>query len=365
MLRTMRMAIFLVVAWSVLFLMHLVVYVSIQRVYGLDLPYQYVVVGAIAAVYFEASVLTRRFHGTTVRILYTLSASWVGIVWLLFAATLVYEAVRIVLSVEVPLLHTTLLIAALGASIYAFFKGSQLSIREYTLPIPHLKAPLRVAHLSDIHVGTMHREKFLRRVVSLTNETKPDIDLITGDLFDGSAPIDEPILRPLNDLVAPTYFSTGNHEMYEGMDHVRTTLGHLSLSFLENAVTNFQGVRIVGANDRQILPRGTTLGAVLTSLNIQSDSTPTILLYHTPVEWTDARTHGVSLMLSGHTHNGQIFPFNLLVRVFYRYVCGLYKKDDTFLHVSPGTGTWGPPMRLGSSCQVTILNLVPQEEKVL
>jgi predicted MPP superfamily phosphohydrolase len=246
------------------------------------------------------------------------------------------------------------------ASAYAFFNAGKLTVRSYTLPIPNLEAPLRVAHLSDIHVGTMHREAFLRRVVTLTNSTQPDVILITGDLFDGSAPIDEPILRPLNELRAPTYFSTGNHEEYEGMDNVRTTLSHLSLTFLENAVTEFRGVRLIGVNDRHILPRTTTLGMVLDSLNVQADSTPTILLYHTPVEWETARSYGVSLMLSGHTHNGQIFPFNLLVRAVYRYVCGLYKEDDMYLHVSPGTGTWGPPMRLGSRCQVTVLNLVPK-----
>jgi predicted MPP superfamily phosphohydrolase len=358
----MRMAIFLVVAWSVLFLLHLVVYLVVQRVYGLDLPYQYVAVGAIAALYFEASILTRRFHGPIVRILYTISASWVGILWLLFSATVVYEVLRIALGMDIPVLHTTLLGAALLASIYAFFNAGRLVVKEYTLPLPNLTAPLRVAHLSDIHVGTMHRENFLRRVVTLTNSTKPDVVLITGDLFDGSAPIDEPILRPLNDLSAPTYFSTGNHELYEGIDNVRTTLSHLSLTFLENAVAEFRGVLIVGVNDRQILPRTTGLGDVLTSLNVSPSSTPTIVLYHTPVEWAAARAHGVSLMLSGHTHNGQIFPFNLLVRTFYRYVCGLYKKDGAYLHVSPGTGTWGPPMRLGSHCQVTVLNLVPQKK---
>ncbi len=360
MLGAMRVAVFLTIAWSVLFLMHLVVYLVVQRVYGVDLPYQYVGVGVLAALYFVASVLTRRFTGAAVRVLYAVAATWVGVVWLLFSATVLYEVVRLVGGVEVPLLHSALLGSALIASIYALVTGGRLRVREYTLAIPNLPAPLRVAHLSDIHVGTMHREAFLRRVVTLTNSTKPDVVLITGDLFDGSAPIDEPLLRPLNDLSAPTYFSTGNHEGYEGMDHVRSTLSHLSLTFLENAVAGFRGVRIVGVNDRQILPRSTTLDAVLTSLGVEADDTPTILLYHTPVEWAAAREHGVALMLSGHTHNGQIAPFNLLVRLFFRQVCGLYEKDGSFLHVSPGTGTWGPPMRLGSQCQVTVLNLIPK-----
>jgi len=340
--------------------MHLVVYLAVQRVYGVDIPYQYLGVAVLAALYFVASLLSRRFPNAVVRVLYAMAATWVGVVWLLFSATVAYELVRIGLTGEALALHITLHGVAILASIYALFNANRLQLKEYTLPVPNLTAPLRVAHLTDIHVGTIHREAFLRRVVTLTSSTKPDVVLITGDLFDGSAPIDEPILRPLNELSAPTYFSTGNHEGYEGMDHVRNTLSHLSLTLLENAVTHVRGVRIVGVHDRQILPRTTSLDTVLTSLDIRPDGTPTILLYHTPVEWDAARAHGVTLMLSGHTHNGQIFPFTLMVRLFFKYVCGIYEKDGSYLHISPGTGTWGPPMRLGSRCQVTVLNLVPK-----
>lgn len=363
MMSAMRLALFLTVAWSVMLLMHLVVYLAIQRVYGVDVPYGYVYVGVLATLYFIVSVFTRRFQGALVRALYAVAATWVGVVWLMFSVTVAYEVARTLLGGDAPLLYSALLLGAACASVYALINGSRLHVKEYTLAVPHLTAPLRIAHLSDIHVGTMHREAFLRRVVTLTNSTTPDVVLITGDLFDGSAPINESILRPLNELSAPTYFSTGNHEGYKGMDHVRSTLAHLSMTFLENAVAEFRGVRIVGVNDRQILPRTTTLDAVLTSLGVQDDGTPTILLYHTPVEWQSARAHGVALMLSGHIHNGQIFPFALLVRLFFRQVCGLYEKEGLFLHVSPGTGTGGPPMRLGSRCQVTVLNVVPVSDR--
>lgn len=355
----MRIVIFLSVAWTVFFLLHLVVYVSAQRVYTIDIPYQYVWVGALAALYFIASALTRRYHYPLVRTLYTLAAIWVGVVWLLFAATFLYEIFFFVSGNDAPLLHSTLLTGAVLLSIVALRNGQSLAIREYTLPIPHLTTPLRIAHLSDIHVGTVHQESFLNRVVTLTNSAHPDIVLITGDLFDGSAPIDEAILRPLDALTTPAYFSTGNHEGYEGLDQVRTTVGHLNLTLLENQAVMARGVRIVGVHDRQNLALTATLDGILSALPVPPQPAPTILMYHTPVEWETARRHGVALMLSGHTHNGQIFPFMFLVRLFFRYVNGLYEKDGAYLHVSPGTGTWGPPMRLGSRNQVTILNLTP------
>ena len=83
-------------------------------------------------------------------------------------------------------------------------------------------------------------------------------------------------------------------------------------------------------------------------------------MYHSPVHWDEAREHGVDLMLSGHTHNGQVFPFTWLVKIFYPYIKGVYEKDGMYLHVSPGTGTWGPPMRLGSRNQVVLIELVPE-----
>lgn len=356
----MRMVIFLSVAWAVFFLLHLVVYASAQRVYGFDVPYQYVWVGALAALYFVASALTRRYHHPLVRALYTTAATWVGVIWLLFSATSLYEVFFFVSGTDVPILHATLLASALVLSAVAFRNGQSLIIREYTIKLNNLTNPLRVAHLSDIHVGTVHREPFLKRVVELTNSTHPDLVLITGDLFDGSAPIDESILRPLDHLTAPAYFSTGNHEGYEGLDQVRTTVGHLKLTLLENAAIEYRGVRVIGVHDQQNLSTADTLETILSALPTPSPTMPTILMYHTPVEWETAHRSGVGLMLSGHTHNGQIFPFMFLVRLFFRYVTGLYEKDGAFLHVSPGTGTWGPAMRLGSRNQVTVLNLIPK-----
>ena len=135
-------------------------------------------------------------------------------------------------------------------------------------------------------------------------------------------------------------------------------IGHLKMKLLDGKMAMFDNVQIVGINDRQSLPKDKTLGSALDDLPIDKEK-PTILMYHTPVEWEDARKHGIDLMLSGHTHNGQIFPFTLLVRLSFKYINGLYRKGSKYLHVSPGTGTWGPPMRLGSRNQITLLTLTP------
>jgi predicted MPP superfamily phosphohydrolase len=182
--------------------------------------------------------------------------------------------------------------------------------------------------------------------------------LVTGDLFDGSAPIEEEILLPLNELNAPSYFSNGNHEEYEGLVKVRDTIANLDMQLLDNQVVTTGGLQIIGVNDRQSIPKSQTLGSILDGLELEKD-VPTLLMYHSPTEWDDAKQRGIALMLSGHTHNGQVYPFNLLVRMAFKYVNGLYQDGEHYLHVSPGTGTWGPPMRLGSRNQITLLSLNP------
>lgn len=358
MLGAMRYLVFIPIVFSVFFLMHMFVYVTMQQVFSISFLYQYWVVAALASVYFFASASARRWQGIISDSFYYVAATWIGVVWLFFSATVIYKIISLIIGGDIPVLFTGLLCVALAAAAGALINARRLVVREYTIPMKGLLAPVRITHLTDIHIGTVNQKQFLERVVARTNETKPDVVLITGDLFDGSVSIDESLLRPLNDITAPVYFSTGNHEGYEGLDHVRATMSRLDVMLLENAVAEFRGVRIVGVHDRQSLPRAVTLDSILASLEV-TEAVPTVLMYHTPVEWTAARGRGVGLMLSGHTHNGQIFPFTLLVKVFFRQIKGLYEKEGKYLHVSPGTGTWGPPMRLGSTNQITVLTLVP------
>lgn len=351
--------IFIGIAWTVLFLMHWTLWVPIARVFDISLPYAPVVLGLVAGSYFLASFGVRTIGGTLADYFYFAAATWLGVVFLLFSAMLVYQLVHIATGFESMVVVWGLLLLVAGASVYALFAGHSLITREYTVAVEHLEKPVRIVHLADIHVGTVHQSEYLRRVVDATNAAKPDLVLITGDLFDGSAPIDTEMLAPLNDLSAPSYFSNGNHEEYEGLQLVSDTIGPLDLQLLANAKADWNGLQIVGVNDRQSL-RGTSLAEVLDELVLDPER-PTILMYHSPSDWEVARARGVGLMLSGHTHNGQVWPFTLLVKLAFPYINGLYTEEGKSLHVTPGTGTWGPPMRLGSRNQVTVLNLVPAE----
>jgi len=349
---------FLTVFWSILFLLHALIYLALVRVYDVNVPHALLWLLALSFSFILANILGRSFDGKVVDVVYFIAASWLGVVFILFSSVVFYEIIGIFIPGESTPLFTILFSGGVLSSLYALINGRRLVTRKLSVRINNLKEPVRIVHLSDVHIGTVHQIKFLKEVVQKTNELKPDLVLMTGDLFDGSEPIHEEMLRPLDDLHAPTYFSTGNHEEYEGLQNVYKTIQNLKMKLLDSKVISEKNIQIIGVNDRQSIPRDVTLDSILDRMNFDKEK-PTILMYHTPVEWDAARKHDVDLMLSGHTHNGQIYPFNLLVRLQLKYINGLYKKDGKFLYVSPGTGTWGPPMRLGSRNQVTVLDLTP------
>jgi uncharacterized protein len=351
---------FIFIAFSILFSMHWLVYASMSRVFSVTVPHWPFILGILSITYFLASFGVRKLDGVIVDGFYFITATWLGYIFLLFSLVLVYEIFHVVTKYDSRVILGSLLCIAVLLGTYALVQGRVLTTRTYALTVQNLTEPLRVVHLSDIHVGTVHQKKYLTEIIEKTNELNPDIVLVTGDLFDGSAEIDTSILLPLNDLTARSFFSHGNHELYEGLDAVRDTLQTLDLELLENTAVEYKGVQIIGVNDRQSLTKDQTLGSILASLP-QAENQPRLLMYHTPSDWSVARDAGITMMFSGHTHNGQIFPFTLLVRIFFPYINGLYEEEGKYLHVSPGTGTWGPPMRLGSHNQITVFDLQPSD----
>lgn len=350
--------VFALIVWSILFCMHWLVYATLSRVFSVSIPNWTYILSFLSISYILASFGVRMIQSRLTDWFYFIASTWLGFVFLFFSVVLVYTLVHVLTGIDSKVILSCLLSLALLSGIYALVQGRTITTRTYTISLENLSNPLRIVHLSDIHVGTVHQKKYLKEIVERANDLNPDIVLITGDLFDGSANIDTAILTPLNNLNARSFFSNGNHEEYEGLDKVRETLKGLDLELLENESVEYKGVSIVGVNDKQSLHNGNSLASILESLSYDKN-TPTLLMYHTPVDWDTAKSHDIDVMFSGHTHNGQLFPFTLLVRIAFSKITGLYSNDGKYLHISPGTGTWGPPMRLGSRNQITLIELSP------
>jgi predicted MPP superfamily phosphohydrolase len=252
-----------------------------------------------------------------------------------------------------------------GVSIVGALR--EVAIKRVRVPVralPSGLAGLRVVQLTDIHVGPTIGNGFIQELVSRTNALAPDVIAITGDLVDGSVAELAEHVAPLGRLRARhgVYFVTGNHEYYSGADEWVAHLRTLGITVLENERVTIehagQKLAIAGVHDWTSGQFGSGHD-LAKALREKEPEVPVLLLAHQPKHIDDAAAHGVMLQLSGHTHGGQIFPFNYLVRLQQPYIAGLHDHRGTKLYVSSGTGYWGPPMRLAIPAEITELVLAP------
>ncbi len=245
---------------------------------------------------------------------------------------------------------------------------SQVSVRRVRVAIDRLgrlgrgRPGYRIVQISDVHVGPTIGKDFIERIVARINELKPDLVAITGDLVDGSVAELEEHVAPLAKLTARdgVFFVTGNHEYYSGADEWIAHLRKLGVRVLRNehvTIGGEDGFDLAGIDDAS--SHGNGHGPDLKkALAGRDGDRACVLLAHQPkgIELADAL--GVDLQLSGHTHGGQMIPWNFLVRLQQPFVAGLHKLLRAQIYVSRGTGYWGPPMRVGAPAEITEIELV-------
>jgi len=345
------------VSQVVFFAMHLYVYLRLRKMFAPCPSAWYWFAVVLLSVSFPACTLLEKFFpNTATMLLYTLASAWLGVLFLLLSTLIVLEPLRPFVTINTPSAGRCVVAFAAVLSMYGLINALFIRVSDVHMPLAGLEKPVRAALLSDLHVGTIHNSGYLKRVVSKTNALQPDVIFITGDFFDGTGPISGHTVRPLEGLQAPAFFVMGNHEKFFGMDRVQKLIEPTGVRVLRNEVGQFLGLQIIGIDypERENSKDNEMIGRVT------FDRTrPNVLLYHSPVGIEDARRAGVAVQLSGHTHAGQLYPFNLLAKLFYRYTRGLYDLDGLLLYVTPGTGTWGPPMRLGSSNEITLITFEP------
>lgn len=217
----------------------------------------------------------------------------------------------------------------------------------------------RIVQMTDIHVGPTIGKSFIEQLVTKANGLQADMIVLTGDLVDGSVAELGPLCEPLRNLRARdgVYFVTGNHEYYSGADEWIAFLGTLGVRVLRNErlpIRGEEGFDLAGVDDFRASDFGNGHGQDITKALAGKDpNRPVVLLAHQPKAAPEASEKGVDLQLSGHTHGGQLFPFTYLVSLEQPYVAGLYRRGDTQVYVSRGTGYWGPPMRLAAPAEIT------------
>jgi len=251
---------------------------------------------------------------------------------------------------------------AFFVSLYGIWNALHPVIKNVTIHIPNIPEEWKgkkIVQLSDVHLGHVYQTGFLRNIVEKVNTLHPKIVVITGDLFDGMDGRLDSLVQPFDAIETENgiFFVNGNHETYLGIEKSLAILQKTRVILMNDNVLDVDGLKIIGINYPN---RGEKkdITTVLASLKNQFFEEPNILLYHAPENIDAIKQSGVSLMLSGHTHQGQQFPFRFITNLVHKgYDYGLYTLGDFSLYITSGVGTWGPTMRIGTQSEIVAFTL--------
>lgn len=293
------------------------------------------------------------WHPLPIKPLYQMMAWWFGFIIFAGIVFVAAELAAIILPDNERHLAIAALAIAVGLSAYAAFNNRSVpKVVFVEVPAAKISKPLRLVLIADTHISGFHQAGYLAGIVEAINQHEPDMVCISGDFADGSTPL--AAIAPIDAIQAPVYLVMGNHEVWNNHDgRIEQLLGQTRVEILGQAENN--GVALFGVhfeNRRHALRDGLQKMAV-------GAGRFNILLYHEPREVNAAREAGIDLMLCGHTHGGQMIPWNYVTRMSYKHLKGLFPIENMHLYVSQGTGVWGPPMRLGSFNEITVIDLKP------
>ena len=380
-----RILVMLTVMTSVTVGVHYYLWARLVRDPALPSPYNTIATTLIVLLALTIPVtmlVFRVFSRGAIKPLAWTAFVWMGTMFLLFVATAGGDLARKVIAMfsgdslldparRLALSRATAAVAALAGgalsltSVASVMKGTGVKpVRIALRKLPAHLSGYKIVQLSDVHIGPTLDRAFMQRIVAQVNAERPDMVVITGDLVDGSVDQLGEHVRPLSELRARdgVFFVTGNHEYYSGADEWIAFLRTLNVRTLRNErveIGGENGFYLAGVDDASAHQFGGDHGANYDrALGGRDTNKVTVLLAHQPRQITKAEPHAPDVMLSGHTHGGQIAPFMFLVKLQQPYVAGLYNHGHTQLYVSRGTGYWGPPMRLAAPAEITKIELV-------
>ncbi|MCX7913847.1 MAG: metallophosphoesterase [Thermodesulfovibrionales bacterium] len=252
-------------------------------------------------------------------------------------------------------------------SIYGLFEANNIKIEKVTIntyKLPPSVDVFRIVHISDVHLGPLVKERKLREMIKLIEKASPDILVATGDIVDGQINNHPDYIKPFL-ILNPRYGKyavLGNHELYVGLEQSIDYLQKAGFMVLRNEGFSIQGIiNIAGIDDPSVkffLKSNISEKNILSKL---SQGEFTIFLKHRPIVSSDY-IDLFDLQLSGHSHKGQIFPLNLITKFYYDVHGGLARLSDrSYIYVSRGVGTSGPPIRILSPPEITVIDIVRKQ----
>ena len=367
-----RFVLFVGIVQSILFLGHWFLYKTLMRFFEPGNP-SGVLILKIAFIFLSisfvgASLLAYSQSNLFARALYTGAASWIGILYLLIlAAALSWLFHGIAALFHLPLdrkLCMEVLIGiALAASLYGFINAGSIRITRISVHLPGLPDAWKGktgVWVSDLHLGPVRNHGFSRKVAAMVRDLRPDILFIGGDLYDGMAVDLDEVIEPFSRISTSygTYFITGNHEEFSDNTPYLEAVKRAGIRVLYNDKVDLDGLRIIGVDYRDSRNEE-RFKKILEGVGADRRK-PSLLLMHGPFHVQIAKEKGISVQLSGHTHQGQVLLFRLITSWVYKgYDYGLKEEDGFHIYTSSGAGTWGPPMRIDTKPEIVVIEFRP------
>jgi len=329
------------------------------------IPWLAIALGVLSFTFLTASLLAWRYSNFAVRVYYTAASVWLGFFsYFFFASCLAWIVFGITRFLAPALPSSVILYACLGAALaaggYGLINSALVRVRRVPVSLPNLPESWkgRVAALvTDAHLGHIRGVGFAKLLVATLSRLRPDVVLIGGDLYDGTAADARLLAEPLRKITAPfgAFFITGNHEEFRHRAQYIDAIQRAGVRVLNNEKVVLDGLQLVGVHDRDSA-HPERFRAILRNAEIDPEA-PSILLTHEPSLLGIAADEKIDLQLSGHTHGGQFFPFTWFTsRIYGPFVYGLNRLGNLLVYTSYGAGTWGPPLRVGTNPEIVLFS---------
>lgn len=368
-MKTLPIIFFFGLVLLVLIAAHFFVLTSISRFLNLGLFAQRVLGLSFVLLtlsFVGSSIYSHFINNTFSKFIYLFSSSWLGLFSNLFWAVIIFWPIFLFFenklkSGNLLVMMGALVIGVLILTVYGYSQAQNIYYRQEVVKINNLPLWWKgkiIVQLSDIHLNNIHNESFLQPIVDEINKQNVSLVVLTGDIFDGMDGALESQVEPLKNIKSAKgmYFISGNHETYMGLGNATSALEKVGVKMLLDKKVELEGLSVAGIKfpERDGLRRD--LVKEIETLDLR---TPSILLYHDPRQIEAiAKTGRVNLMLSGHTHNGQLWPYSYVVRMIYGiYGIGRHQVGEMTQFTTTGAGTWGPAMRNTGRPEVTFFTL--------
>jgi len=361
----MMQLIFFAVSILAVFLGHAVFWLAVTKLLHIAAwQHHFILISLISFLFVStiiASYLIHKWDNPFTRWYYMIAGFWIGLLvnfGLMAILILFFRLFGVVFDFTVPagIMKFIFFGGASLVSLYGLYNAWNPQVIEYEVAIKDLPDYWNnkvVVQVSDVHLGPVYRKRFFSRLIARVDNLKPEAVFITGDLFDGMEADFSWMNHPFSKLQTPSgiYYSFGNHDLYLGFNRVISLLKENPVRILDNKMETVNGLQIIGLN-YSFNSDFDLEAAILKQVNYDQRK-PSILLFHAPKNVPLAKSAGIDLQLSGHTHDGQLFPFNLIAKLAHHgYGYGLFQEGDFSIIINGGAGTWGPPIRTSSRSEI-------------